>query len=267
MTRNQMTNWNKGTKVGTRAVGATAGAIATGGVGAAATGYGIGALTDPLVDAILPTFTNTQMVKHNISTGTIADNYQYGKTDDAYSLTSSQSKDPMEKFNKGLNYADTAVSLIGGVVGGVQSAGKLTGGELGGELATKVGTDALATSSDELAMTASGELSKNSINTLFNKIPTDEVKKNIKNSIFENISDWAYKNKQKSIQDEKDLWDEQVDNDMQDEFITPTDNNYKVPTLDEIYPNQEIGTKWKPFSNLTEYFKRKRNVPSYINPN
>ncbi len=106
--------WGKGIS---RGVGAAIGGIAGGGSPQAiALGAQVGGLLDPLYDYMYPVYHENHLIKKNIGSGTMSDNYQYGKTEDSFSMDF-MSKDPMEKFNKILGHVDTGIQL-GGMIGG-----------------------------------------------------------------------------------------------------------------------------------------------------
>lgn len=106
--------WGKGIS---RGVGAAIGGIAGGGnPQAIALGAQVGGSLDPLYDYMYPVYHENHLIKKNIGSGTMSDNYQYGKTEDSFSMDF-MSKDPMEEFNKILGHVDTGIQL-GGMIGG-----------------------------------------------------------------------------------------------------------------------------------------------------
>lgn len=275
MTRSAQTNWNKNAKMYTRGVGAATGLIASSGnPQAAAFGYQIGSMADPVINYLLPAFDSQSLVKHNISSGTIADNYQYGKTDDAYSLVMDEYKDPLAKFEKGLNIADTAVGIyssVGGITGGLGGTMDITSGAKATQdmaTASSVGADGLSVDMlSQKTTTPTFDFNNKTIEQITqhnNQIVPEKKKMNI-SDWWSKIDDKIYNKQKENDNQSNDAWNEMVDKDIEQETFFNTSE--QIPEFYDNNANETVGytndTTKNLFKNIQSYFRRKKNVPSF----
>lgn len=241
MTRAEQTNWNKNLRLGTRGVGAAAG-FAIGGTKGAALGYKVGSMADPIINELFQTFDTQHKIKQNISRGTMADSYTYGKTQDAYSLTDYTPENTMERFDKGLDIADTAVDIYSSISGFAgKGGGTGTGGFMGAEGAMKGEVDmATLMRGTEGATGATGGKGFN-------------------------IGDWyrpmleKYKAGQEDRRERRAVrgtrWDRMVDRELEDEI-----EHYEYSDEDYVMPQ---ASNRNVFKSIQDYFNRKKNLPSF----
>ena len=274
MNAKQNKSWNKGAKVGARVGGSILGSPK--GPGGAAAGYSAGAGLDPVINSLFPVFDENFLMKTNLSTGTMADNYQYGKTEDSFAIEN-VNRDPLEDFNKTMAYADTGVKVAGSLYDkaqdnfkkGVEIGSKvvLTGGA-GGAAAGMGGMEA-ATGSGLLAETPIDANSK-TLNLLDGV--TDETERgNIvqenkkdysKGNFFQNISDALGNRQQKRADRNQNLSDDILFRDMDEEAEWESN-----PNKTHSFWNED-NTRYNPLGgqkrNRFNFFNRRnKNIPSY----
>jgi hypothetical protein len=275
MNAKQNKSWNKGAKIGSRAVGTSVGAL-LGGPAGAATGNAIGAGLDPLVEHLFPVFNDNYLVKENISSGTMADNYQYGKTDDSYSMTN-KTIDPLEDFTKGTGYWDTGMQLVG-VAGGVANNNYKKGVEVAGKALLMGGTGgAVAGLGGMEAATGSGLLAETPIDAnsktlnLLDGVTDETERGNIvqenkkdysKGNFFQNISDALGNRQQKRADRNQNLSDDVLFRDMDEEAEWESN-----PNKTHSFWNED-NTRYNPLGgqkrNRFNFFNRRnKNIPSY----